>query len=154
MKKATLDALQSIAQREWDDAAAGVAAAQEKLVEHDALLAQMDEHIVRTDQHLENASMPVALFQNWRAHQENLAARRIDFNEARPFLEECVSAARDVLREKTIAREKWKILNKQRIAQEQVVANKREQKETDDVNNAKAARRRLDLYKITAYAIP
>lgn len=142
MKKATLDVLMSIAQREWDDAAAGVAAAQEQLVAHDAMLAEMDEHIVRTDRHLENASMSVGQFQNWRAHQENLAARRIEFNGARPFLEERVSGARDVLREKTIAREKWKMLDKQRIAQEHALANKREQKETDDLNNAKAARRR------------
>lgn len=145
MKKATLDVLASIAQREWDEAAAAVAAAQEQLVEHDAMLAQMDDHLVRTDRHLENASMTVGQFQNWRAHQENLAARRIEFNGARPFLEKRVSDARDVLREKTIAREKWKMLDKQRIAQEQVLANKREQKETDDLNNAKAARRRQVL---------
>ena len=142
MKKATLDVLASIAQREWDEAAAALAAAQAQLVEHDAMLTQMDDHLVRTDHHLENASMTVGQFQNWRAHQENLAARRIEFNGARPFLEERVSAARDVLREKTIAREKWKMLDKQRIAQEQVLANKREQKETDELNNAKAARRR------------
>ncbi len=142
MKKATLDVLASIAQREWDEAAAALAAAQAQLVEHDAMLTQMDDHLVRTDHHLENASMTVGQFQNWRAHQENLAARRIEFNGARPFLEERVSDARDVLREKTIAREKWKMLDKQRIAQEQVLANKREQKETDELNNAKAARRR------------
>ena len=142
MKKATLDVLASIAQREWDEAAAALAAAQAQLVEHDAMLTQMDDHLVRTDHHLENASMTVGQFQNWRAHQENLAARRIKFNGARPFLEERVSDARDVLREKTIAREKWKMLDKQRIAQEQVLANKREQKETDELNNAKAARRR------------
>lgn len=142
MKKATLDVLASIAQREWDEAAAALAAAQAQLVEHYAMLTQMDDHLVRTDHHLENASMTVGQFQNWRAHQENLAARRIEFNGARPFLEERVSAARDVLREKTIAREKWKMLDKQRIAQEQVLANKREQKETDELNNAKAARRR------------
>mgnify|MGYP001573353900 FL=1 len=142
MKKATLDVLASIAQREWDEAAAALAAAQAQLVEHDAMLTQMDDHLVRTDHHLENPSMTVGQFQNWRAHQENLAARRIEFNGARPFLEERVSAARDVLREKTIAREKWKMLDKQRIAQEQVLANKREQKETDELNNAKAARRR------------
>lgn len=142
MKKATLDVLASIAQREWDEAAAALAAAQAQLVEHDAMLTQMDDHLVRTDHHLENASMTVGQFQNWRAHQENLAARRIVFNGARPFLEERVSDARDVLREKTIAREKWKMLDKQRIAQEQVLANKREQKETDELNNAKAARRR------------
>ena len=142
MKKATLDVLASIAQREWDEAAAALAAAQAQLVEHDAMLTQMDDHLVRTDHHLENASMTVGQFQNWRAHQENLAARRIEFNGARPFLEGRVSAARDVLREKTIAREKWKMLDKQRIAQEQVLANKREQKETDELNNAKAARRR------------
>ena len=142
MKKATLDVLDSIAQREWDEAAAALAAAQAQLVEHDAMLTQMDDHLVRTDHHLENASMTVGQFQNWRAHQENLAARRIEFNGARPFLEERVSDARDVLREKTIAREKWKMLDKQRIAQEQVLANKREQKETDELNNAKAARRR------------
>ena len=144
---ATLDVLASIAQREWDEAAAALAAAalaaaHAQLVEHDAMLTQMDDHLVRTDHHLENASMTVGQFQNWRAHQENLAARRIEFNGARPFLEERVSAARDVLREKTIAREKWKMLDKQRIAQEQVLANKREQKETDELNNAKAARRR------------
>ena len=142
MKKATLDVLASIAQREWDEAAAALAAAQAQLVEHDAMLTQMDDHLVRTDHHLENASMTVGQFQNWRAHQENLAARRIEFNGARPFLEERVSDARDVLREKTIAREKWKMLDKQRIAQEQVLANKREQKETDELNYAKAARRR------------
>ena len=142
MKKATLDVLASISQREWDEAAAALAAAQAQLVEHDAMLTQMDDHLVRTDHHLENASMTVGQFQNWRAHQENLAARRIEFNGARPFLEERVSDARDVLREKTIAREKWKMLDKQRIAQEQVLANKREQKETDELNNAKAARRR------------
>lgn len=142
MKKATLDVLASIAQREWDEAAAALAAAQAQLVEHDAMLTQMDDHLVRTDRHLENASMTVGQFQNWRAHQENLAARRIEFNGARPFLEGRVSDARDVLREKTIAREKWKMLDKQRIAQEQVLANKREQKETDELNNAKAARRR------------
>ncbi len=142
MKKATLDVLASIAQREWDEAAAALAAAQAQLVEHDAMLTQMDDHLVRTDHHLENDSMTVGQFQNWRAHQENLAARRIEFNGARPFLEERVSDARDVLREKTIAREKWKMLDKQRIAQEQVLANKREQKETDELNNAKAARRR------------
>ena len=142
MKKATLDVLASIAQREWDEAAAALAAAQAQLVEHDAMLTQMDDHLVRTDHHLENASMTVGQFQNWRAHQENLAARRIEFNGARPFLEERVSDARDVLREKTIAREKWKMLDKQRIAQEQVLANKREQKETDELNNAKAVRRR------------
>ena len=142
MKKATLDVLASIAQREWDEAAAALAAAQAQLVEHDAMLTQMDDHLVRTDHHLENASMTVGQFQNWRAHQENLAARRIEFNGARPFLEGRVSDARDVLREKTIAREKWKMLDKQRIAQEQVLANKREQKETDELNNAKAARRR------------
>ena len=142
MKKATLDVLASIAQREWDEAAAALAAAQAQLVEHDAMLTQMDDHLVRTDHHLENASMTVGQFQNWRAHQENLAARRIEFNGARPFLEERVSDARDVLREKTIAREKWKMLDKQRIAQEQVLANKREQKETDELTNAKAARRR------------
>ena len=142
MKKATLDVLASIAQREWDEAAAALAAAQAQLVEHDAMLTQMDDHLVRTDHHLENASMTVGQFQNWRAHQENLAARRIEFNGARPFLEERVSDARDVLREKTIAREKWKMLDKQRIAQEHALANKREQKETDGLNNAKAARRR------------
>lgn len=145
MKKATLDVLASIAQREWDEAAADVAAAQEQLRQHDAMLAQMDDHLVRTDRHLENASMTVGQFQNWRAHQENLAARRMEFNGARPFLEGRVSDARDVLREKTIAREKWKMLEKQRIGQEQVLANKREQKETDDLNNAKAARRRQVL---------
>lgn len=145
MKKDTLDVLASIAQREWDEAAAKVAAAQEQLRQHDAMLAQMDDHLARTDHHLENASMTVGQFQNWRAHQENLAARRMEFNGARPFLEERVSGARDVLREKTIAREKWKMLDKQRIASEQALANKREQKETDDLNNTKAARRRQVL---------
>lgn len=59
MKKATLDVLASIAQREWDEAAAALAAAQAQLVEHDAMLTQMDDHLVRTDHHLENASMTV-----------------------------------------------------------------------------------------------
>lgn len=145
MKKATLDVLASIAQREWDEAAAGVAAAQEQLRQHDAMLAQMDDHLARTDHYLENASMTVGQFQNWRAHQEHLAVRRMEFNGARPFLEGRVSGAQDVLREKTIAREKWKMLDKQRIASERALANKREQKETDDLNNAKAARRRQVL---------